>query len=41
MSFPDKRITSPPERGTGVRRTVPCFFVPECFWEKLVFFGRM
>ena len=31
----------PPERGTGVRRTVPCFFAVVPMHKKLVFSGRM
>ena len=40
-SIPGKRITFPPEQGTGVRRTVPCFFAVVPMHKKLVFSGRM
>ena len=41
LNIPGKRITFPPEQGTGVRRTVPCFFAVVPMHKKLVFSGRM
>ena len=41
LSIPGKRITFPPEQGTSVRRTVPCFFAVVPMHKKLVFSGRM